>query len=342
MVSTFFRIFFLKFLLTFCFAIGFNAYGAVEISRVDLGNSTTLKPNGLLQLWSVNNENGSPRNENFRLRRAEMKIGGTVATESLRYFIMVDPAKLVVPIGGRPVTTTTMVQDLALGYKITPRFEILFGQYKTPTTAEGLDSSAQLPLPERSFIGRSVGDKREVGVELAYKEDLWNTALMLSHGSPIGRDAYGGLSDMDYRFEMTPLKGLGVGFFYVIGSWDDQKKGRLGMNARCHLSSVALRTEYAQAKDQGLFSQGMTNEVQYNINENIETVARYEFFLPGFGQSNLSQAQTLGLSYWVRNWNSKLQISGTAMQNMAASNGSPVPVDGANNKEIIFAIQAAI
>jgi hypothetical protein len=318
------------------------SFAAAEISEIHLGESTTLKPTALLQVWGIGNQLDSSKNENIRIRRAEIKVTGNIATDSLRYFVMVDPSRLIVPAGAKSMPTIAMIQDIGFGFKIIPQLELIVGQYKTPTTAEGLDSSSQLPLPERSYVGRTLGDKREVGAGLVYKETYWTTALMLSNGATFGRTS-GAFHDVDARVDLRPTAQLGVGAFATLGNdFNYASKGRYGLNARYKLGKAKFRTEFAHAMDFGKTSDGMDNEIEWDFTENMETVVRYEFYIPNFGSKALSQAETIGMNYYLRNWNSKLQLSASVMQNMSSPNGTPTLSDGFNNAEVMVALQASI
>jgi hypothetical protein len=318
------------------------SFAAIDISEYHFGENTTLKPSGLLQVWGIGNQNATAKNENVRVRRAEIKLAGNIASPDFRYFVMADPSRLIVPQGAAAMPAIAMVQDIGIGYKLIPQLELIAGQFKTPTTAEGLDSSSQLPLPERSYVGRTLGDKREVGVQLVYRESIYATSLMLSRGTPFGRDA-GGLRDLDARFEVKPNSVLTLGTFGTLGNgFDYASKGRYGVNGRYKMGKAKFRTEFAHAMDAGKTADGMDNEIEWDFTENVETVFRYEFYMPNFGTKALSQAETLGVNYYLRDWNSKLQFSATMMQNMAAPNGTPTLADGVNNAEVLVALQASI
>ncbi|MEK7356287.1 MAG: porin, partial [Bdellovibrionota bacterium] len=115
----------------------------------------------LLQYWLVNDSTGT--NLNNRLRRAEIKLAGSVA-ENTRWFVMVDPAKTMRTGAIAQTNDNKILQDLGIGFSVCPEIEVLFGQFKTPTTAEGLDSTSELLFVERAYFARTFGDRREPGV----------------------------------------------------------------------------------------------------------------------------------------------------------------------------------
>jgi hypothetical protein len=306
------------------------------------GDAISAKFNALVQGWSVSNETTTANDQSLRLRRAELKLSGAVMNAP-KYFFMVDPAKLIVAPNAKPIAASNMIQDFGISYAFAPGFEITVGQFKTPTTAEGLDPASDLPLPERSLIGRTVGDKREMGVKAGFKAAMWNATTMVSSGRYLTAAGEGMFHDLDTRVEITPMKGASIGSFLVLGNnFDYDRKGRWGANGRYTIGSAVLRAEYAQAKDAAVQSHGVTTEVGYWINDNLQPIARYETYSPNQAATASGRAETLGVNYYIRSYFAKLQVAASALQNMAAVNGSPAFVQGANNKEITVALQVAI
>lgn len=329
------------------FGLNANAQTATtaNVSRstqFSLGELATAKVNLLIQGWSIQNENDSPNNQNFRLRRTEIKLSGAIANAP-KYFFMIDPSKLIPLPNGKPIAANNMIQDVGIGYGFAPGFEITVGQFKAPTTAEGLDSSSDLQLPERSLVGRTIGDKREMGVKLTYKQTFWNATAMVSSGRYLTAAAEGMFNDIDTRIEFTPNKQTSFGTFLVMGAgFDYNRKGRWGANARYHWGNAELRAEYAQAKDKTTHSHGTTLETGYWINDNLEPVARYETYTPAQSAKNSGRAETLGVNYYFRNYFAKLQLAASALQNMSAATGSPTYSNGTDTKEVTLALQVAI
>jgi hypothetical protein len=109
----------------------------------------------LLQAWTLNDTTSTGPKLNFRMRRAEIKFSGSVADDS-RWFVMIDPTKsLRISTTGTLTSTNDnkVLQDLGVAFSITPELEIIAGQFKIPTTAEGLESSGELlMLPETTAI----------------------------------------------------------------------------------------------------------------------------------------------------------------------------------------------
>ncbi|MBI3556629.1 MAG: hypothetical protein HY074_10235 [Deltaproteobacteria bacterium] len=314
-----------------------------DYTSYKFGDVANVKFNALLQGWSVANQNTTPKvaNENWRLRRTELKLSGS-ALNAPKYFIMVDPAKLVLTQSSKTYTTTQMVQDFGLSYILVPGLELTAGQFKIPTTAEGLDSSAELPLPERSLVGRQFGDKREMGVKVGYKAGIFSVVSMVSSGRNVHTNGTGMFHDLDSRVEVSPVKDLSFGTFLVAGSdFDYSKKGRWGLNGRYRVGNAVARVEYSAGKDGGVQSHGVTAEAGYWLTEDLQTIARYDTFSPNQAFVGQGQAESLGVNYLLKTYRSKLQMAASALQNMSAVNGSPAIAKGANNQELTLVLQTA-
>ena len=127
--------------------------------KVDVGSA---KLNLLLQPWFVADSTSTAAKNNFRARRTEVKLSGNLNPDS-RWFVMFDPAKSLKTGAVASSNDNKILQDLGAVYQPLSGFEVTGGQFKIPTTAEGLDPSGDLPLPERSLMGRTYGDKRQLG-----------------------------------------------------------------------------------------------------------------------------------------------------------------------------------
>ena len=210
--------------------------------------------------------------------------------------------------------------------------------------AEALDSSGELPLPERSLIARTLGDKREIGAKVGYKTSAFNASAMLSSAKNITQGVDNPATDVIARVEATPMSGTSAGAFGVIGggSFDIAKKGRVGLNARTSIGALQLRGEGALAKDKGVDSSGWTLEAGYFVTPDLLPVVRVEGYNPNLATSQLATAETVGVSYFFRDAYTKVQLAGSALQNMAAANGTPAYVAGAVNQEVTLAVQSSI
>lgn len=247
---------------------------------------------------------------------SEIKASGSVVN-STKYTVMIDPARLIPPSRGKNIPAKMMLQDFSLSTEVVPGLEISAGQMKAPMTAEGMDSSSSLILPERSLVGRAI----------------YNTGT-------------GMFNDLHTRVELSPIKDLSYGTFVTVGNgFNYSKKGRWGLNARYNFGDTVLRAEYAHGKDGAIQSQGLTTEVGYWITPNLQPVVRYERFSPNqvaTTQTTLAQAETIGVNYLLPEYNSKVQISGSALQNLADPTGTPTLSRGVHNAEVTLSLQSSI
>jgi hypothetical protein len=306
------------------------------------GGAVKGKLTGYVQLWGVSNQVETPADQGFRLRRAEIKLNGSIANAP-KYFLMVDPAKLIRPPGAAQAPrSSALFQDFGLSYAFVPGLELTAGQFKIPTMAEGLDSSGELLLPERSLAGRTFGDKRELGARLSYRSDRWNAASMLSMARPISVDGSSNLQDLHSRVELTPAKEWGVGAFLTLNRGSYEQKGRYGLNARYGDSRFIGRAELAQGRDRGVQSRGLNLEAGYFITESLQPVARFETFQPNQSTVTTARAETLGLNYLIARQAAKVQVAGSFLQEMVAGNGTPVYAKGRTDQVLTVAFQAGI
>ncbi|MDR0498936.1 MAG: OprO/OprP family phosphate-selective porin [Holophagales bacterium] len=126
------------------------------------------KISGLAQIWYTqmmdnnlrhnslspyNYYNPAPHTENsFYLKRVDVKLAGGFG--DVEYEVMMDPT----------ITTTPILQDASVKYKLPYNFEIKVGQFKPLQTLEAVSSSAELMLAERSMLARVFGDPRDRGI----------------------------------------------------------------------------------------------------------------------------------------------------------------------------------
>jgi len=138
---------------------------------VAFGEEPTVRLNGLVQAWGdlaiggelrldapdvpanrYYNLRAEFREDGFVLRRAEVRVGGSVVP-SVEFAVMLDPA----------IGTGSILQDAYVTLKPGRRWAFRAGQLKTLQTYEGLLSSAELLFIERAQASRVFGDTRDRG-----------------------------------------------------------------------------------------------------------------------------------------------------------------------------------
>lgn len=307
------------------------------VSSVALSAPEAPKFNALLQAWTVDNTtvNVNPQ-LNFRLRRAELKVSGTIVPEA-RYFAMIDGAKVAKGNDNR------ILQDLGIAFTFLPGLEVTAGQFKTPTTAEGLLSSSELLFPERSRTGRTYGDRREPGLMITYQTSQWKWIGMLSNGQGPNANATTNTKDLTLRSEFTINPDLRVGAFVLLGDLAYNNKGSWGTNFRyARENSLTLLGEYVMGKTGPVVSQALVVESGYFVSNQVQPGLRYEILQPNLNSGFLAQQPATVLNYYIAKHSAKLQASLSYLSNMTGNDGAPDVVAGSYGTQWTIAFQAAL
>lgn len=299
-----------------------------------------IKMNALLQAWTL--EDTSARvaaHVNFRLRRAELKLSGS-PVENTRYFLMVDPAKSINTAAG---ADGKILQDLGVGFTIVRGLEVVAGQFKTLTTADGLESASNLLFPERSLVGRTFGDRREPGLMLTYTGQNFKAGAMVSNGQGPNADATADSKDLSLRTDVTVAPGVSVGAFGLFGDFEYNRKGRWGINSRFSPSEVAtVALEFAMGRTNGINNYGVVGDVGYFVTPELQPVARYEVVRPDSNSGTVAQQASLGVNYVLLKNTAKIQTAYSYLQNLAGNNGTPIVAVGSFGHLVTVAFQMAI
>ncbi len=314
------------------FLVSFLAHAAETPEPLTV-NTGTAKINLLLQSWAYDDTTAATTKFNFRMRRAEIRFSGSLA-ENTRWFVMADPAKNLVAAGDNKI-----LQDLGVAYAITPNLEFILGQFKIPTTAEGYEPSAELLFPERTYIARLYGDRRESGAMLAWKESIFRVNAMISSGQKSNIDDTNDKKDLSIRADVLPTDTTKFGVFASGGDYSFGMKSRFGASARATLGELLLKGEGVVARDNGVGAHGWAVDTAYSVSDRFQPAARYETF----DNAGLSpHAVTLGMNYYEAKHGAKIQAAYTLLRDMTGASGSYVPTAGSNGSLFILCFQAAI
>lgn len=294
-----------------------------------------VKLGALTQAWMFNDTSVTAAKPNFRLRRAEIKISSTLS-EEFKAFMMVDAARALsttnttvsTPTGTATVTglnssgDNKLIQDLGITVLPCENLEITLGQFKTPTTAEGLESSGDLIFPERSIVGRTFGDKREPGAMIAYKYSILKTSLMFSNGQAANVDDVDNNKDITLRLNAEVNSELTVGGFTQAANFSYGERARHGLNVRYQTETLLARLEgvYQSANQDSVKSNGLVVDGGYKLDK-WQPVIRYEMYNPNTTGSQTGKAVSLGLNYYFTP-KAKAQFATTGFWDMNASNGT--------------------
>ena len=317
-----------------------------------------IKTNILLQPWYVDqpSSGGSVSRNTFRIRRAEVRFSGSLSTEA-RWFVMIDPSKSLPNQDGlvSSKNDNKPLQDLGVAWTLADGWEAIAGQMKTPTMAEGLDSSGDLPLPERSLIGRTLGDKRLIGLQTSYRDTAnkdahWKFTAMLSNGTNANTEDSTNGKDLNFRGDFLPTRGFSIGGWFGmpdVGLRNFRDNHRWGVNLRWKGEKEFARYEHGQSKsvveEVKKGSNGHTAEIGYLFWPKIQSVARFERFFPSSSKSANARAFTLGVNYLIKENSQKLQASYSFTKSMSGSNGSLASdPDAGNGRVLVIVFQMSI
>jgi hypothetical protein len=195
---------------------------------LSIGKGGWLKVGMLLQGWYVAGRKDDRWTNEFRLRRAEVQFKGDLVPGWLRYGLMIDPAKIlrgenkVVDVKdeqGRVIGTATvrqapatwsMLQDFWIGLT-TPYADVSIGQFKTPISWEGFNSSSVLLFSERALASRTLGDRRDLGIKVEKRFRYVSYFAGLFNGEGANNTDLDNAKDLALRIEVTPLPWLMIG-----------------------------------------------------------------------------------------------------------------------------------
>ena len=284
-----------------------------------------LKLGLLLQNWAIYDVKNTTSKSNFRLRRTEIKLSGNVFDNS-SFVLMIDPAKSLKTGAIDASNDNKILQDFVLNYTLNSQFEVSTGQFKIPTSAEGLLSSSALILPERSAVGRNYGDRRELGVKLSFKKDIYKIQTMISNGTKSNVDDTNTKKDLALRVDLAPLKGLSVGSYSSLIEMRG-KKLKYGLNLFWDNNPESFHFEFGRDESNTVSgvkkSKGYMFDLGYFFDPEWQAVVRYEKLNFSRTATEIESSEsTLGLNYFIKESNSKIQFGLTFLNNMSASNGS--------------------
>jgi hypothetical protein len=310
------------------------ASGAAHAEENLTINTGKAKMGALLQGWAVNDTTiqGNNANSNFRMRRAEFRLSGSVRQDT-RFFLMMDAAKNLSATGDNKV-----LQDFGVGFTPVEHFEIVIGQFKIPTLAEGFNSSAELLLPERSYVGRNYADRRESGVMLDYNLNPIRVRVMASNGqarpadplnpTPVSGSAGTNVDDTDSSKDFHGRVDFAINENFKLGVFGSNSVSTLGHSTRYGgdleflMDRWLARLGGVGADELDVDKNGMALDVAYRINDPLQAVVRYENYQRTTAVKGSASAYTVGLNYYLEGNNLKLQLAHTFMNNMSSTSGT--------------------
>ncbi|HEY3332264.1 MAG TPA: porin [Capsulimonadaceae bacterium] len=296
--------------------------GSKEVTNFGSGQGTGLGISGAQN--SVSNT--------FRIRRSELKFSGSINPQA--YWVAMFDASKDQTVSSTPANTngTAALQDLVVGWHLTPTIDFEVGQQKVPLSIEGYRSSANLLTIERSLMntvpfgsGR-VGDIRELGAWARYSQPgkaNATIALLDDGGNRQNLVDDNSTKELMLNGQYFILPELQVGSYGEISGGvgaNHNNRRRVGFDFDYVKAQHELTGEYVEGWDGGqattgaapakrLKTQGSYVTYAYKLNKTWQAVARYDYFNINRDARQLEKDLTLGVNYFIAGNNSKIQLN---------------------------------
>lgn len=303
---------------------------------------------GLFQVWATNDsfDSAGQGGMNYRVRRSEIRFHGKVQ-DDVRWFVMIDPAKSLRTGAISNSNDNKVLQDLGTGWKFGD-FEVLFAQMKLPSTLETAQSSAQIPMPERTVAARNYGEKRSTGLALQYKVDRFKWTAMSANGTTGNTADTNNEKDLASRIEYSPATGLEFGLY---GNWTDGRSRSshggisLQWSTEPWATPIIWRAEWIRGTQDGATTltenQGAWTDLSARLADQWELTARYQSYQANLRSGPIGFENSLGISYLHKKHEAKIQLLLSDYHNLLASSNRGT-LDPNNNENAGFlAILAA-
>lgn len=286
------------------------------ILRVGKG---TMKVNGLLQGWAYWDGDDHDR---FRVRRTEVKFSGDVlGDERFLYTLMVDPSQVTEDASS---TRKSILQDFYVTLAqlpYLPHHAAQLGQFKLPSEEEGNRSSSKLDFAERSYIGRTFGDKRDIGAMLTGAWPLVDYAFGVFNGAGQNLSDTDDQKDLAAKVTLKPLESwkdrnvgrleLDMFGYHRPNHGTAAEKKRLGWGARYEWERLSLKSAYMVFQDGAAPGDGWYGQAGlFLLPKQLQAVVRFEGFDPNERAANNAERDlSLGVNYFIANHNAKVQLN---------------------------------
>lgn len=305
-------------------------------SATELGD---IRAGGLIQVWYAQGDGGFQ--STFRIRRAELKLGGDVSPRA-RWAITVDPARLLstssttADVNGLSVLTGTSVNqssrilvDAYVGLGLPGQLELDVGQLKIPVGLEGgIQSPSALETVERALYtsdrarGGIYGDSRDVGVllrapagrDVDYAVGFFNGVGESQNDTDHNR-AKAVVGRVAVRMPFLPALSLGTsGALGTVTQPDSVVRRRGGVEAKLTAGPVLVKSEYMAGRDGARRGEGWYAHLGYSPTARLNLILRHDVFDPDLGaETSLLDARerdwVTGFTYDLPAINVRLQMN---------------------------------
>jgi len=277
-----------------------------------------IKFDGLAQVWGTSD---SKANDTFRIRRTEIKFSGQVHPK-LKWAVMFDPAKtLSQNASGAIVQSSRPLQDALLTVPLGTRSQLDAGQYKVPTSEEGMRSAAQLDTVERSMISvrGKWGDIRDIGLMLrgGFDQGEYQAGMFNGEGQNTtdANDRKDAAARVVFKPEGTPGLELGVSTYQGKRGAAKVTNRRVGGELRWLRDPCTLKAEFMTGRDNVSTStlsdrRGWYVLAGYALDPKRQLVARYDVWDPDTDATGDREKDLLlGMNWFLEKHNAKFQVN---------------------------------
>jgi phosphate-selective porin len=295
--------------LILCLVIGLLQSGFAEFIESGFGK---IKLNGLMQFWYQNDNAGTPK-DTFRIRRAEIKLGGEIESGIVSWAVMIDPAQI-----REDTDRKSPLQDFIITLTPYKFCSIDFGQYKVPFGMEGLESSAKLDVIERSALATEFKwtDYRDIGFTIRGDFKVGNIkihpAVGIFNGEGGNKLDVNSSKDFVGRLIVKPTEMIHLGIAHYNGKSDKTKLDniRTGIEIKFENEPFTVYGEYAIGKSNEKNKQTYYLTLGYKITNSLQVVLRYDWYDPDIDtKDDEKHEDTIGLNYFIKEHNAKIQFN---------------------------------
>jgi len=286
--------------------------------QMRIGTEGLFRPSALLQGWFFA-QKAQETATTFRMRRAELRARGEIAPGWVDYSVMVDPAR-------RGRGAASILQDLFVTVK-TPYANISLGQFKTPVSWEGYNSSARLLLPERALVSLNYGNWRDMGIRVAKEFPYFGYSAGVFNGSGTDTLDLDNAKDVALRLEAYPIEGLVIGgvAYVTVGNRSVAATDRYEADLRFERGPFLFQSEYIYARDKqdaapAVKGHGFYGAVAWTFWERLQPAFRVGYMDPNIrlksasGESHRVWQTDVGLNYYVQKHEMKFQLAYSRFQ----------------------------